>query len=217
MQAELCLFDLDGTLLDTQNDYLAADRYMRGVYELEPLPMKVAVQLASAGLRAVIKAAFLNTHGKMPADELVEEAYQLNIKYYMEHIADHAQLYPGVKRVLQQLQMQGKVLAVVSNKNTTASEKLLKLMDLAQYFSLIAGDDANMAIKPAPDMLWYAMDKLGFTPAETVMVGDNFTDIEAARRAGIRSIFFSNGYGSLQDEKADAVIGSMDEILNVIE
>ena len=90
MQAELCLFDLDGTLLDTQNDYLAADRYMRGVYELEPLPMKVAVQLASAGLRAVIKAAFLNTHGKMPADELVEEAYQLNIKYYMEHIADHA-------------------------------------------------------------------------------------------------------------------------------
>ena len=54
MAMELCLFDLDGTLLDTQADYLATDRYMRSVYNLEPLPLEVSMRLASAGLRAVI-------------------------------------------------------------------------------------------------------------------------------------------------------------------
>lgn len=216
MAMELCLFDLDGTLLDTQADYLATDRYMRSVYNLEPLPLEVSMRLASAGLRAVIEELFRFNHGQAPSEELLEEAYKLNVEYYMAHIADHTRFYPGVETALTELKARGKVLAVVSNKNAAASEKLLKLKNLRHYFDLVAGDDENIPIKPAPDLLLKAMTTLGFPPEKTVMIGDNFTDMEAARRAGTGSIFFSNGYGSLQEEKADITVDSMEKLPDVI-
>ena len=134
----------------------------------------------------------------------------------MAHIADHTRFYPGVETALTELKARGKVLAVVSNKNAAASEKLLKLKNLRHYFDLVAGDDENIPIKPAPDLLLKAMNTLGFPPEKTVMIGDNFTDMEAARRAGTVSIFFSNGYGSLQGEKADITVDSMEKLPDVI-
>ena len=106
-------------------------------------------------------------------------------------------------------------MAVVTNKSTAPSQKIIEAAGLAEYMLLVQGDGDNLPLKPNADLLLYAMKKINAVPEKTLMVGDNFTDIGAARNAGVKSVFIKNGYGVIGNEKADYVIDDFADLGNI--
>ena len=124
---------------------------------------------------------------------------------YAEHLVDATTAYPGVDAGLRALHAAGHALALVTNKPAPHARRLLDHFGWTPLFSVILGGGDTPELKPSPLPLQIAMQRTGHSPADTWMVGDHHTDLEAARRAGVRSIFLQSGFGRPGDEKPDLV------------
>lgn len=212
MQIKCCLFDLDGTLMDTRQDCLLVNDYIMQKYRLQPLPTDVAIKLAAAGRREYMEAFFANTPGAVYDDELVDRVVADSIEFYLEHIADTTRPYPGMTDLLLELKKHDILLGAVTNKYINLTQKLFQTLDFAKYFDLIMGDDDTLPLKPNPDMLLAAMARLQCSPEETLMIGDNYSDLGAARQAGVKSVFVTYGYGTVMNEKPDYTIDKIQDL-----
>lgn len=109
-------------------------------------------------------------------------------------------------------------MALVTNKLLTATETIVDHFAWRPYFGAIIGDGAGLALKPAPDMLLAACERLGVSPREAAMVGDSAADIDSARRAGIFSIVVRGGYVTEPVETfgADVVLDDLNGLLGAL-
>jgi phosphoglycolate phosphatase len=106
-------------------------------------------------------------------------------------------------------------MAVCTNKPHAPALGLLADMGLERYFALvIGGDSIPGVIKPDPRVLLTALDGLGATPEEAVMIGDNQNDVIAARGAGVPVLVATYGYTRIapKDMDADLLFDSLDEL-----
>lgn len=142
----------------------------------------------------------------------IDTALDLMRSYYLEHTVVLTKVYENVAETLKYLRQKGCKTVVVTNKYTTAAVDILEKLDLAGHLDLIFGNGEGFPLKPAPDLLWEAAKRLGFEMKDCVMVGDNYTDLGAARNAGCKSIFCNYGYGVELDEKADFYIDNFSEL-----
>ena len=124
-------------------------------------------------------------------------------KFYYDHVADTTVLYPGVSAGLKQLKEKNCKLAVVTNKPLRETEKILTLLGVRVCFDDVIGGDSDYALKPEPDSLLALKEKYNIPENCCWMVGDHYTDLEAARRAGFRSIFVTYGLGETREENPD--------------
>lgn len=107
--------------------------------------------------------------------------------YRAFNLANHDRLtkvFPGVVETIAGLAEQGVKLGVVSSKIQRTVLRGLRLFDLARYFSTAVCLEETERHKPDPAPVLLALDQLGLTAAETLMVGDSPADLEAGRRAG---------------------------------
>ncbi len=186
----LLIFDLDGTLLDTRRDLSTGINLMRRHYRLPPLPVDTVAGHVGDGIRQLVARCLRD----FPAADL-DAAVALNYRFYREHLHEATALYPGVAEGLRRLRAAGYALALVSNKPEEACRELLRHFNLAPLFSDTLGGDSVRELKPHPEAIRTLIRKLGADPARTWMIGDHLTDLEAARRAGVRSAFVSYGIG----------------------
>ena len=107
-------------------------------------------------------------------------------------------------------------MAVVTNKSTRPSQQIVDAIGLAPYMLAVQGDGDKLPLKPNPDLLLHVMKKLNADPEKTLMVGDNYTDIGAARNAGVKGVFIQDGYGVIGDEKADYVIDTFADLKELL-
>ena len=207
----LVVFDLDGTLIDTRADLRAAINAMRAGYGLDPLDLETVTGYIGNGLRKLIHRA-LQGH---PAN--LDEAIARASAYYGEHLHDASSLYPGVEEGLQRLAAAGHALAVCSNKPEGWCLELLRHFRLHGLFRAVAGGDTHPVMKPHPAPVRALMETCGASPSGTWVVGDSWTDLEAARRAGARSLFLTYGYsapgGEHPDARADSFAAAVDALL----
>jgi phosphoglycolate phosphatase len=93
-------------------------------------------------------------------------------------------------------------LAVLTNKPTRATTKILAGLDLARYFDHVVGGDTPHGRKPGPDGLLALIDAARASTRSTVLVGDSRVDLETARRAGVRICLARYGFGfTLSDDE----------------
>ncbi|WP_420311135.1 HAD family hydrolase [Streptomyces sp. YS-B37] len=119
---------------------------------------------------------------------------------------------PGADRLIEMLSGRQVRLAVVTNNSRWAAELYLRRMSLRRCFEFVHGRTSDIGLmKPDPDVLTRALQSLKLRPQDAVMIGDTGTDVEAARRAGVRFL----GYGrnkrkirGLREAGAETVIGS---------
>ncbi len=206
MQKGLLIFDLDGTLMDTRRDLSAAVNRVRRHYGLAPLPEEVITSYIGDGIRQLVARALQGQ-----AVDL-EQAVLLQARFYHQHLHDATTLYPGVASGLPQLQRAGYALAVVTNKPTAATLTLLEHFQLREFFFSVLGGDKAAILKPHPQPLRDTMRLAGVTADQAWMIGDHVTDLEAARRAGIRSAFVSYGIGRSGAEKPAATFTSFADL-----
>jgi phosphoglycolate phosphatase len=126
------------------------------------------------------------------------------------------QLYPGVRGCLDRLREQHISLALVTNKPQRFLAALLRALDLEHYFGHIVGGDTLAQKKPHPLPLLHCIEHFGGAVSRTLMVGDSFADVEAARAAGVAVVGVSYGYSYPQPVAAsrpDWLVDCITELL----
>ncbi len=184
------LFDLDGTLADTAPDLaLALNTLLRqeGLPALPYEPIRLAV---SNGSKALMRAGF----DIAPGDPRFAALHERLLDLYQGEIARHTRLFPGMDEVLSALERHGVSWGVVTNKPAFLTEPLMRALGLDTRAACIVSGDSTAHGKPHPDPLLLACGRIGIAPAESLYIGDAERDIEAARRAGMRSLVALFGY-----------------------
>ena len=182
------IFDLDGTLIDSEPDIRAALNRVLSNYGLPPFPRGPVHKMIGDGTKVLIERGFA-AHGMAPPDGALA-AFVVDIEH---NGANETVVYPGIKDMLAQLQAEGHPLAVCTNKPSQAARNVLAALGLEQFFAAVVGGDATPHRKPDPRHLSAVLNALGATRA--VMVGDHFNDIAAADGLQLPSVFAAWGYG----------------------
>ena len=202
MTRQLLIFDLDGTLIDSRQDLATAVNLMRTHYGLPPLSVDTVSGFVGNGMRRLVERSLDG------ADVSIDEAVELQRRFYLDHLHDATALYPGVAEGLTALHDAGHVLALATNKDAAACEAILKHFRLRSLFSNVLGGGSTGNLKPHPEMIIVTMRRLAMTPEDAWMVGDHVTDIQCARFAGVKSIFLSYGIGSVEGESPTLTFSS---------
>ncbi len=202
----LLIFDLDGTLVDSRADIRTGVNLTRAHYGLAPLAIETVAGFIGNGTRKLIERAFAET----PVD--IDEALDINNRFYNEHLHDATRPYPGVLSGLEELGRAGNTLAVLTNKPSPACRAILHHFKIMDAFAAVLGGDSTPKIKPDPEPVFMIMQSAGFAAADTWMIGDNYTDIDAAHGANIRSAFVTYGFGQAGANKPTRAFDSFDEL-----
>lgn len=220
------LLDLDGTMVDTLDDFVLALQAMltdlgapwchytlqRAV--VEPLVGKGSENLVIQAL-AQVQQALGATENIVVDAALQQRALQCYLERYRVINGRHARVYDGVREALAHWHRQGVPMACVTNKPTLYARELLERVGLAAYFAVVLGGDAVARKKPDPMALLLACQQLGSTPAQTLMVGDSSNDVQAARAAGCPVVLVRYGYNHGEPAEAagaDRVLDSVAEL-----
>ncbi|NCD23325.1 MAG: HAD family hydrolase [Spartobacteria bacterium] len=196
---QLFLFDLDGTLIDSRADLAAATNAMRALHGLPALPLDVVASYVGDGVRVLAQRALEGA----PVDP--DLAAQEISAAYAERLTDRTTAYPGVDAGLRALRAAGHDLALVTNKPAPHARRLMDHFGWTPLFAAILGGGDAADLKPSPLPLQTAMQRTGHGPDTTWMVGDHHTDLAAARRAGVKSIYLESGIGHPGAETPDLV------------
>lgn len=199
-------FDLDGTLIDSRADLACAVNLVLSEYNLPRLSLATVVSFVGDGLRNLARRSF----PALPESEQ-DRAQAMLRRVYSEHALDATVLYPGVAEGVAALRRAGFMLAVITNKVEPDSRRILEYLGIADEFSEIIGADSGFPIKPAPDSILHLLAKYNLAPDKCWMLGDNHTDMGAARTAGVLRGYAAWGFGTLQGERFDAGFSNFGE------
>lgn len=186
----LILFDLDGTLIDSAPGLTYSANVLRLRRHLAALPYAALREHCGRGAAGLIWASL-----RMPTNACrFAETKTEFLSHYAEIMVEHSTLFEGVQPMLQELSARGLSWGIVTNKVIELARPLCQAKGLAQEAACIVSAQTLGTPKPAPDALEYAMRTLGYAPHETLYVGDDARDAQAAANAGLAFIAATWGY-----------------------
>lgn len=217
MRIQAVLFDMDGTLLDTAQDFFAILQSMRAERDLAPLDNQSEFRhYASRGAQAMVSYAFPISQNSSALESLRDEFLA---RYELQH-TEFTAPFPGVLRVLEQLEQAGIRWGVATNKPVRFAQPIMDALQLSSRSAVLLCPDHVNNSKPAPDMLLAACQQLALEPQQVVYVGDDKRDVEAGRAANMHTVAVRYGYNSADDNPADwgadAVIDSISELIPLL-
>ena len=178
-----CIFDLDGTLLDTLNDLAASTNYALRAFGLPERSRDEVRRFVGNGVRRLMEQAVPDGTA-YPRFEEVLAAFR---EHYLHHSMDMTQPYPGILPMLTRLKREGHATAVVSNKFDAATKSLCSHF-FGTLIDVAIGESERIRRKPAPDTVLEAMRQLGADCKHSVYVGDSDVDIATAAACDIPCI-----------------------------
>ncbi len=171
------LFDLDGTLLDTEQLLLASFRHTVSVVLEEAIP--------DERLMAKVGQPLNTQMWDFTDDDAVHERLCRTYREYNAQVHDQLiELFPGIVDALGELKRMGYPLGVVTSKRHEPATKGLAFFDLEGYFDFVIGSDDWPAHKPDPGPVEHGCDLMGLRPDECMYVGDSPFDVQAGNGAG---------------------------------
>ena len=192
------LFDLDGTLVDTADEFLVVVQQLRAEHDLPPMDPARVRRSVSNGARALVQLGL----GLDPEDEQFESKRLRLLELYAEVLGSSAKPYPGINRLLAELARHGISWGVATNKPRAYAEPLLERIDLPSCPSLVCPDDVKDR-KPHPESLYLNCRDLDCAPHQAIYIGDHLRDIQAGKRAGMLTIAAAYGYIEPDDNPHD--------------
>lgn len=209
---DAAIVDLDGTLVDTLGDFVAALHAMLADLGLPLVDAAAVGRMVGKGSEHLIHAVLRHVEAQ---DTLYPQAYARYQHHYLGINGRHSTVYDGVLDGLRAMRGRGWRLACLTNKPGAFARPLLVAKGLDGYFDVVFGGDAFDRKKPDPLPLLKTCEALGTVPARTLMVGDSSNDAQAARAAGCPVVLVSYGYNHgvpARDVDADAVVDSLVEL-----
>jgi len=215
---EAIVFDLDGTLVDSARDIVAALNHALGAAGWPLVDDAAARLIISVGLERMVELAVERSGRPATEAELTGLKHEA-IQYYDRHLLDHTRMYPGTARMLTYFRRREILLGICTNKLFRPTCRVLSGLGMDDSFGAIIGRDSVGERKPHPAPLLAALKGLGVHPEHAVMVGDSEVDVACARSAGVKVIAVSHGYSEIPSAElgADEVIDHFTELLPAIE
>jgi phosphoglycolate phosphatase len=174
------VLDLDGTLVDTKDDLVAAVNVTLAALGLPTQDPTTLLAYVGNGARVLLERALGDAHGTR-----IEEGLDVFMPWYREHLLDHAVIYPGLRDVLERLAEEGAVFSVLTNKPADMSATILAGLDLEGLCPRLIGGDTLPVRKPDPTGLRQLIALTGVAGEATLMVGDTAVDVATGRNADV--------------------------------
>lgn len=188
------LFDLDGTLTDSEPGIINSIEYALKKYGIE---MENKADLRKF-LGPPLKESFKQFCGF--SEEKAEQAVEFYREYFREKGIFENNVYQGVAELLEALKAQNKRLIVATSKPEPFTYRILEHFDLLKYFDFVAGSNMDNTRSKKDEVIAYALNSCGIIDLQSVvMIGDREHDIIGANKVGIASIGVLYGYGDLQE------------------
>lgn len=208
------VFDLDGTLLNTLEDLKDSVNF---ALERQGYPLRNLSEIRSFvgnGIRLLMERAVpQNT----PA-EIFEICFKDFCDYYKIHMEDKTAPYDGINDMLTNIKKAGFKTAIVTNKADFAAQDLCKRM-FGENIDFVVGSSDDRPNKPAPDGVFYALEKLDSKIENTIFVGDADTDILTAKNANLPSIGVLWGFRDrevIEEAGAEYIVDSVKDLENLL-
>jgi len=209
----LIVFDLDGTLINSQKDLANSINAMLTQLNRQPLPEEIIAAYIGDGAGMLVRRAL----GDPEDEHLVEDGLNRFLAWYREHKLDHTYVYPGVFESLAAMRSlpdgSSRNMAVLTNKPIVPSRAICDALGLSPWFFQIYGGNSFPTKKPDPEGLNTLIREAHVAPDETLMIGDSDVDILTARRAGAWVIGCRFGLSShtLENIPSDCLVDAASE------
>jgi phosphoglycolate phosphatase len=189
------VFDLDGTLIDSMRDLADSANEMVQGFGGVRLDDSAVASMVGDGAAELVRRALAGS--ALDVDQ--HEALRRFLQAYDRRLLHHTRPYPGMKEVLT-LAARRHQLAVLTNKPTLLSKKVLAGLGLAEFFDRVLGGDGPYPRKPDPEGLRALMTE--GSAHTTALIGDSPIDEATARAAGCHFVFARYGFGSARFDAA---------------
>ncbi|WP_303966454.1 pyrophosphatase PpaX [Sporosarcina ureae] len=203
------LFDFDGTLANTNELILSSFEHVLEKH----FPGRFGREEMLPFIGPTLHDTFSSIAPDM-TDQLINEYREWNLAHHDDYVTE----FEGVTDTLRKLYDLGLKMAVVSTKKRDMVERGVNLLGITPYFETVIGLDDVTKPKPDPEPLLLALERLGRTPEESLMIGDNFHDILGGQNAGVRTAAVAwalKGEEYLQTFKPDYMLQHMSDLLKV--
>ena len=210
MKIETILFDLDGTLIDTNELIIAS--FTHTVEKFGDRPYTREEILDFIGPPLVDSLTLVNPN---KIDDMVTAYREHN---YANH-EKYVKAYPNVVETIKKLKAKGYKMGIVTTKIHHTAELGLKIAGMEGIFDVIIGLDDVENAKPHPEPVLTAIDQLKANPMTTLMVGDNYHDIEAGQNAGVQTAGVAwaiKGRESLEKYRPDYMLENISDLFEII-
>ncbi|MET3193488.1 pyrophosphatase PpaX [Bacillus sp. OAE603] len=210
MKITTLLFDLDGTLINTNELIIASfmhtlEKFYPGKYKREHVIPFMGPTLTES----------FSTVDANRVDELITEYRRFNVEMHDEFVEEYETVYETIET----LHEQGYKIGIVTTKARNVVEMGLSYSRLKQFFDVVITIDDVQNAKPHPEPIQLALKKLNATPEETIMIGDNYHDIEGGKNAGTKTagvVWSLKGKEFLESYHPDYMLEKMSDILTII-
>ncbi|MCI5053859.1 MAG: HAD-IA family hydrolase [Pelagibacteraceae bacterium] len=217
-----CLvFDLDGTLVDTAPDLMAAHNHVMKKYGYEEKPINSIRKIAGRGAASMLIES-IDSQGnlikKKPIDsETHRQMTNDFISFYRENLSGNSKIRKNATSLLDWCKEKDIICAVCTNKREDLAIKLLKEINLYKYFDYVAGADTFDYRKPDPRHLTDILDILDIDKKNSIMLGDSETDANTAKAARVHFVLINDGYTEkkLEDIHHDHLIEDFEAVKQI--
>lgn len=189
------IFDLDGTLVDTADDLIAAMNAIAPRFDLPQIDPVEARPVAGRGGRALMRHAAAKVGREMNDDQVIV-AYPPFLDAYEERIADKSRYFEGASECVDTLLSDGWRVGICTNKPERLARILMQALGGFERYGALLGADSLPVRKPDPKHIWETIDRVGGHRDRAIMIGDTETDRKAAGNAKVPCLLFSGGFST---------------------
>ena len=202
MSIKSCIFDMDGTLLDTIGDITNAVNETLDSFGFEKITVNECSSYIGSGTRALLNRAV----GKELPESEFSVIFSEYMKNYRNNLMGETTVYDGIYPLLARLSENGILLSVCSNKPDDCVDLLVEHFFKKDNFFAAYGQRDGIPVKPNPYFAERIIEKSGISKDDTVMIGDSAQDVMTGKNAGIKTLSVLWGYQSR--EKISAAGGT---------
>ena len=213
--ARAVFFDLDGTLVDTAPDMVAALQELQRANAVEPVAYPLGRSQVSNGAMGLLSLAF-------PGEKILPDGALMCefIARYKDRVCVNSKVFDGLDAMLASLDAANIPWGVVTNKPGHLSLPIMDALQLSQRSATLVSGDTLPTRKPDPATLLHACKQAQVSPSDCIYVGDAARDIEAGINAGMATIAVGYGYIVKEDDPrawgADIYAADTQELVQII-
>ena len=192
------LFDLDGTIVNTAPDLMAAHNHVMRKYGHTEKRLEDIKSLAGRGAWVMMQRSFKE---EIKDEKIKKQMTKEFIDFYSKNIDRNSIPIDGSIDFFKWAKSKNISMAVCTNKQEKLAVDLLKKLDIYKYFEYVAGSDTFSYNKPDPRHLTDVVEIIGGDLKKTMMIGDSEVDATSAHNANLPFVLVRDGYTEKTEEE----------------